>query len=36
MKRKIKRLLSWLLFLLFLFTFDGEIAEEARKEGLLK
>ena len=33
MKRKIKRLLSWLLFL---FTFGGEIAEEARKEGLLK
>lgn len=33
MKRKIKRLLAWLLFLL---TCDGEIAEEARKEGLLK
>lgn len=33
MKRKIKRLLSWLLFLL---TFEGEIAEEARREGLLK
>ena len=33
MKRKIKRMLSRLLFLL---TFDGEIAEEARKEGLLK
>lgn len=28
MKRKIRRLLSWLLFLV---TFDGEIAEEARK-----
>ena len=34
MKRKIRKLLSWLLF--FLVTFDGEIAEEARKEGLLK
>ena len=33
MKRKIRRLLSWLLFLA---TFDGEIAEEARREGLLK
>lgn len=33
MKRKIKRLLSWLVFI---FTFDGEIAEEARKEGILK
>lgn len=33
MKRKIKRLLMWMLFLV---TFDGEIAEEARKEGLLK
>ena len=33
MKRKIKRLLMCLLFLV---TFDGEIAEEARKEGLLK
>ena len=33
MKRKIKSLMSWLLFL---FTFEGEIAEEARKEGLLK
>lgn len=33
MKKKIKRLLSWLIFL---FTFDGEIAEEARKEGLMK
>lgn len=33
MKKKIKRLLSWLIFL---FTFDGEIAEEARREGLMK
>lgn len=33
MKKKIKRVLSWLIFL---FTFDGEIAEEARKEGLMK
>ena len=33
MKRKIKRLLMRMLFLV---TFDGEIAEEARKEGLLK
>lgn len=33
MKRKIKRLLSWFIFL---FTFDGEIADEARKEGILK
>lgn len=33
MKRKVKRLLSWLLFVV---TFKGEIAEEARKEGLLK
>ena len=33
MKIKIKRLFMWLLFLV---TFDGEIAEEARKEGLLK
>lgn len=33
MKKKIKRLLSWLLFLV---TFDGEIAEEAKKEGIIK
>lgn len=33
MKKKIKRILSWLLFL---FTLDGEIAEEARKDGLMK
>lgn len=33
MKRAIKRLVSWVVFI---FTCDGEIAEEARKEGLLK
>lgn len=31
--KRIKRLISWFIFI---FTFSGVIAEEARKEGIMK